>query len=193
MKEDKLNKELEELNSLLDSEIAEIRQGDKKNDRTNDELANEQQKTLNYKSGFGEKKFANNNHFTINSETGDIKELLENGKRLYMKNRHSEAMLQFQKALEKDSNNMVAIFNLGIIYLEREEQELAMKQFEKALEIKPDDYKSLCNLGGIYYKIGKIKEAYDILSRAIAINPNDINSIQNMKLIEKKIMYLKKN
>lgn len=192
-REEKLNKELDELNSLLDSEISELKNVNKKNDKTENELLQEQHKTLNFRTGFGEKKSGSSGPFEINAGSEEIKELIENGKKFYMKNRHSEAMIQFQKALEKDPNNLVAVFNLGIIYLEREEQELAMKQFEKALELKPDDYKSLCNLGGIYYKLGKIKEAFDILNRAIAINPNDINSIQNLKLIEKKIMYSRKN
>ncbi len=186
-KEDKLNRELDELNKLLDSELTETHS--LVSGQVSNEAGVSPQTSLNERPAFGKKNIFHKDSASGSDVSNEIKDLLEAGKKFYMKNRHSEAMQKFQKVLELDADNLVAIFNLGIIYVEREEQELAMKQFEKVLEIKPDDYKSLCNLGGIYYKLGKIKETKDILNRAIALNPNDINSIQNLKLIEKKLEY----
>ncbi|HPN32543.1 MAG TPA: tetratricopeptide repeat protein [bacterium] len=184
--DDKLNGELETLNNMLDEELNDI------NSKTQGKTASSQN------GGISSKASTEYDSGYFNAEPKEktkdelIKEYLERGKRTYMRSNHSEAMQSFQKVIELDSNNVLAIFNMGIIYIDREEQELAMKQFERVLEIKPDDYKSLCNLGGIYFKLGRYREAYDILNRAISINPNDLNSLQNLKLLEKKLIHSKK-
>ncbi len=176
--EEKLNQELQELDSLLDSEISNLQNSEK---NINNNVA-----TANVLKEKQENKIPSINE--LNAENYTAKDYISLGRKAYLKGMRTDALQYFQKAAELEPNNLNAVFNIGVIYLDREEYELAMKQFEQALEIKPDDYKSLCNLAGIYYKLGKLREAYDILNRAIAINPNDINSIQNMKLIEKKIL-----
>ncbi|MBP7652825.1 tetratricopeptide repeat protein [Candidatus Dependentiae bacterium] len=186
--DNKINSELEALNNMLDEELTDI------NSKSKEKSDLSQKDTV---LPAADKLFDDDmrNVAIENKEKNKeelLKEYLNNGKRMYMRSNHSEAMQYFQKAIEIDQNNVLAIFNMGIIYIDREEQELAMKQFERVLEIKPDDYKSLCNLGGIYYKLGRYREAFDILNRAISINPNDLNSLQNLKLLEKKLLNSKK-
>ena len=70
--------------------------------------------------------------------TGDKQELQE-GIRFY------------ESALELDSNNIVAFYNLGGIYLREKELELAISYFEKILAINDKFVDSNFRLGNAYY------------------------------------------
>lgn len=185
--DEKINKELDELDQLLDKEISDNHlEKNQIEQKTEINTNGSNQKNNTYVSEQPEKQ----ENKTENPEFNTVESYLNQGKKFFLKHKFSEAAEQFQKVLDIDSNNIKAIFNLAIIYLYRNETQLAKKNFEKILEIKPDDYKTICNLAGIYHDNGDYKKAYDMLEKAVAINPNDINSLENLSLIEKKLMYL---
>jgi tetratricopeptide (TPR) repeat protein len=84
--------------------------------------------------------------------------------------RNSETL--WTRALACTSNNHVAHYNLGIILLERGEQENATSEFRKAVAVKPDYVAALNNLGGNLAAKGANADAIVQYRKALEIDSN---------------------
>jgi tetratricopeptide (TPR) repeat protein len=84
--------------------------------------------------------------------------------------RDSESL--WNRALSCTSNNYVAHYNLGIILLEKGEQDNATSEFRLAVLIKPDYVAALNNLGGNLAAKGSNVEAIANFKKALEIDPN---------------------
>lgn len=179
---DELLKELSELDALIEGDDKK-----KKNEfenKVDSNTVNEVKIDAELKSvdESNQKKNISNEESKENKEL--IVELLKESDKYYKNHDITKAIIKYQEVLQLDKNNLIALFNLGCIYMEREETDKAIEKFEEVLKIEPNDYRSLCNLGGLYYENGRYKEAISILERALRINPNDINSANNYEMIK---------
>jgi len=80
------------------------------------------------------------------------------------------AYVEFQKALQLDSDHRDANYNLGLTCFQLEDYENSMKYFLKVTKIAPDFPDGHNNLGVSYMQLGKWSQAAESFSRAIA-NP----------------------
>ena len=66
----------------------------------------------------------------------------------------NDAVVEFQKTLNLNQQNVGALFNLGCAYALIDNYPEAIKQFEKALSLETQPYRALCyfNLAGVYLK-----------------------------------------
>ena len=85
-----------------------------------------------------------------------------------------------ERAVAKDSTKFDNLYNLGIMYLDREKNAEAAQVFTKANKVKPKNVKVLVNLGVALDNLSKADQAQDYYRQAIAIAPND--SLANCRL-----------
>jgi tetratricopeptide (TPR) repeat protein len=81
-------------------------------------------------------------------------------------NRYSLAAALFEQVLAIDPADLMALFNLGFIYLRRQDGGAALACFERALAIDPDNFELLLQTGQLYCQSGKYCLAIEVLSRA---------------------------
>src|SRR5262245_27061338 len=79
---------------------------------------------------------------------------------------------QYQKVLAKDSKNLDALSNLGVVYFRTGKLRSAESTLEKALAVAPNDDFVLTTLGIVHYRQSRFDEALMELRKAIEINPN---------------------
>ena len=78
-----------------------------------------------------------------------------------------------ERAVAKDSTKFDNLYNLGIMYLDREKNAEAAQVFAKANKVKPKNVKVLVNLGVALDNLSKADEAQSYYKQAIAIAPSD--------------------
>jgi tetratricopeptide (TPR) repeat protein len=77
--------------------------------------------------------------------SNDIKNVVSNeadyielGKFYFLNNKYDEAVSDFKKALEINSGNAEAYYNIGLIKESSNQMDEARKMYSKALAVKPD-------------------------------------------------------
>ena len=83
-----------------------------------------------------------------------------------------KALEQYQRVLELEPRNPVALYKLGMSFLEREDFLAAEKMFLTIVSEYPRDLRALVPLGTVYARSGRQKEALETLERAVEIDPD---------------------
>ena len=103
-----------------------------------------------------------------------------------------KAILDYEKSINLDSNNIETFNNLGCLYEETKEYDLAINAFNKVINAdysnyKKDDYGynikafGYFNRGNIYYHKGDYKKALSDYNMAIKLDPR-IDNLWAMKI-----------
>lgn len=94
-----------------------------------------------------------------------------------------DAEAQYKKALDKENNAPVAVFNLGDAIYQQGRYDTAAKWFELSAKTNPDSFaraKAYHNLGNTYAKKKSWKEAAGAYKEALKINPHDADTRYNL-------------
>lgn len=91
---------------------------------------------------------------------------------------YDKAAADYQKILEHDQNNGIALGNLATIELQEGKLDDAEKHIRAALAEAPHDAYNLSILGYVKFQQGKYDDALDALSQAAKLDPNN-PEIQN--------------
>jgi tetratricopeptide (TPR) repeat protein len=75
----------------------------------------------------------------------------------YNQGRLSEAVAEYQKAIEINSNFVEAHSNLGAAYRSQGKYDLAIASCQKAINLEPNDAVAQYNLGAAYHSQGKLR------------------------------------
>jgi len=78
-----------------------------------------------------------------------------------------------ERAVAKDSTKFDNLYNLGIMYLDREKNAEAALVFSKANRVKPKNAKVLVNLGVALDNLSRSDEAQAYYRQALTVSPND--------------------
>jgi tetratricopeptide (TPR) repeat protein len=80
-----------------------------------------------------------------------------------------EAMKTYEEALQAQPENKDILFNMGRLYLQREDHAKAIETLKKILNFSPDDFDVVYNVGRSYLKIGESldKKARDLEDEAM--------------------------
>jgi tetratricopeptide (TPR) repeat protein len=108
-------------------------------------------------------------------EPGFPKELLDQldkGNSLYIKGKYEEAILEFQKILEKRPELYQININIGNAYMKKGDYETATTYFQKVLEKDSTNVEALISLGNCYIEMKEHEKAIDIFKQ---INKEDIS------------------
>jgi tetratricopeptide (TPR) repeat protein len=95
------------------------------------------------------------------------------------KNRN-EKIENYEKSLEKKSDNYIVLYELGNIYDESENYNKAIFFYRKAIEIKGNEPKIWNRLGSAYYDKKKYKKATECFEKILEIEPNFENILYNL-------------
>jgi Flp pilus assembly protein TadD len=86
----------------------------------------------------------------------------------------------FRHAVELDSNNWLAHYNLGVGLDEVGETEYAIAHYSKAVQLKPDYYESYNNLGRALSRQNRIEEALFYYKTAVKVKPDFAEAHNNI-------------
>jgi tetratricopeptide (TPR) repeat protein len=84
---------------------------------------------------------------------------------------YGDELTLWQDVLDHDPHNATAEYNVGTIYLHRNEPQRAIAYFERAVAIRPDYAPAHFNLGTALTALGRQQEATAHLQRAIDVEP----------------------
>ena len=84
-----------------------------------------------------------------------------------------EAKKTFDKIIEKDKSNYLALYNCGLILLNNNRIEEAKEYLNKSLEIQPDFDKGLITMGNIYAKENQFDEAINNFDKILKTDPKN--------------------
>jgi Tfp pilus assembly protein PilF len=105
-------------------------------------------------------------------------ELVTSAQQHFSRHEYDQAEADYQKILDRDQNNGLALANLATIELQQGKLEEAEKHIRAALAQSPDDAYNLATLGELEFRQEKYDAALDSLSQAAKIDPNN-PEIQN--------------
>jgi tetratricopeptide (TPR) repeat protein len=105
-------------------------------------------------------------------------ELIASAQQHFARNEFDQAEADYQKILQRDQNNGLALANLATIELQQGKFADAEKHIKAALAQNPDDAYNLTTLGLLKFREEKYDAALDALSRAAKIDANN-PEIQN--------------
>jgi Tfp pilus assembly protein PilF/tRNA uridine 5-carbamoylmethylation protein Kti12 len=105
-------------------------------------------------------------------------ELVASAQRHFSNHEFTDAETDYQKILDRDQNNGLALANLATIELQEDKLDDAEKHIKAAIVQSPNDAYNLTTLGFLKFRQQKFDEALDVLSRAAKIDPNN-PEIQN--------------
>ncbi|HEV2694213.1 MAG TPA: tetratricopeptide repeat protein [Verrucomicrobiae bacterium] len=100
-------------------------------------------------------------------------QLVASAQQHFASRQFSEAESDYQKILDRDQNNGLALANLATIELQEGKLDEAEKHIKAAVAQSPDDAYNLSTLGYLKFRQEKYDDALDALSRAAKIDPNN--------------------
>ena len=88
----------------------------------------------------------------------------------------SAALTYFQKATEKNPDNVDAWFYIGYCYGRLGRYQEAIEAYKQAIKIRPDDAEAHNNISIAYGKLGRYQEAIEACKQAIRIKPDNADA-----------------
>jgi tetratricopeptide (TPR) repeat protein len=104
------------------------------------------------------------------------------GSEFFSKQQYAEAILSFEKVVEKFPGNYEGFYNLGLSHLRAGHINQAIGLFEKSIELNPDSYESCRALGECYFQKGESEKAAETLAHAAVLQPDNPMSHYNLGL-----------
>ena len=101
----------------------------------------------------------------------DIKTLFDRGVENVKANRYNEALDYFNRVLELDPDNALALYNKGYCYYSMKQYDRAVPEFDKAIEINPRDSISYLYKGLIKYYKQDYPGSIELYNKALEIYP----------------------
>ncbi|HZI32665.1 MAG TPA: tetratricopeptide repeat protein, partial [Candidatus Binatia bacterium] len=115
---------------------------------------------------------------TVPEMPADTAELAASAQAHFSHQEYDQAEADYEKILERDQNNGLALANIAMIELQQGKLAEAGKHINAALAQSPDDPYNLSTLGYLEFRQGKYNDALNALSRAAQLDPNN-PEIQN--------------
>ena len=95
----------------------------------------------------------------------------------------SKAELEFKRALQINTEDYTANYNLGLVYSERKETKKAEEQFKTTIKLDPENFEAHNRLGLIYAGRGKIEKAENEFKSALEYKPDYVQAFNHLGLI----------
>lgn len=116
------------------------------------------------------------------------RQFIREGNRLFTKQQYDKAEVQYRKAIEKNSSNPQALYNLGCALMMQNKDSAAIVQYQKATKVE----KNKIRLASVYHNIGVVcqnhkmyGEAIKAYEQALRNNPKDDETRYNLALCKK--------
>ncbi|MBN4049703.1 glycosyltransferase, partial [Bacteroidales bacterium AH-315-N07] len=93
------------------------------------------------------------------------------GNQEFKKRNYRKAIEYLQDAIKYDPNHEGAFYDLGLSYLQLNQNEKAVPYLQRAISIHPDNTSALYSIGYAYLKLNRLNEAIGSYKKAIEITP----------------------
>jgi len=84
-----------------------------------------------------------------------------------------DSLAMLEKKVAKDSTNFDNLYQLGVMYLDKERTPEASHVLAKAVSLRPNDLKALVNLGAANDALGLSTQAQGYYRKALEVSPGD--------------------
>ena len=121
--------------------------------------------------------------FTTAAYSQADRKLIREGNREYGKEKFSDSEISYRKALDKNKESSVAVFNTGDALYRQEKYEDAGKQFMENHNMSEDKGKksaSLYNLGNSLLMANKVEESIEAYKGSLKLDPDNIETKYNL-------------
>jgi len=105
----------------------------------------------------------------------------------YKMNNMDSAAVYFNKGLQYNPNNSVALSNLGAYYFNKGRYAEAIEIYDKTLRLNPRFIDAMVNLGSCYGASGKFNEAVIWFTKAYELDPNNKKAITFLAMTYQKM------
>jgi len=95
-----------------------------------------------------------------------------------------EMVSHYQKILEINPNNSIALFRLGLIYYNKKDFILAEKYFDKVVNLYPFDYDALVMDAWTKLQLKNTREAKILFNKALVRKPSDKSAKEGLNLLK---------
>jgi superkiller protein 3 len=99
------------------------------------------------------------------------------------KGQHTQAILEYEKAVQLNPYNVKAHYNLGILYKWKGDYGRAVRKYNDAIKLDPNFSKAYYNLGIILKAQGRREEALSKFKKAVQIDPRYSDAYLGLGLI----------
>ena len=96
----------------------------------------------------------------------------------------NEVIDLYNKILEINHNNTVALYRLGLVYYGRKDYSKAQTLFKKVVDLYPFGYDGLLMLGWTSYFLGNYAQAKVLFNKVLLYNPGDASAKEGLQLIK---------
>ena len=97
---------------------------------------------------------------------------------------HSDEVIElYNKILEINPNNTVAMYRLGVIFYERKNYNKALPLFKKVVDLYPFGYDGLLMLAWTSYFTGNYNQAKVLFNKVKLYNPGDASANEGLQLM----------
>jgi tetratricopeptide (TPR) repeat protein len=103
--------------------------------------------------------------------SAEVKTYFDSGVKLSDEGKYTEALVEFNKALEKAPEQPVVIARVAEAYLKLDKSEEALANYKKAIELNPNEPSWYTNMGVALSKLGKTAESQEAFKKAAALDP----------------------
>lgn len=114
-----------------------------------------------------------------NDQVLTVWDFVRSGNLAYEERRYSDAIKEYEAAIQKDPNCATAYNNQALAYRRKKMYEESVIASSKAIELDPNYAMAYSNRGFAYSGLEKYTEAIEDYSRAIEINPNFASAYNN--------------
>ena len=98
------------------------------------------------------------------------------GTALVQAGRHDDALEQYRRVIELDTEHAMAHFNLGVLFALREDQANSMQHYEQALRIDPGYRDPRFNLANLLRRSGDCERAIPHYAEVIRLEPRFVQA-----------------
>lgn len=105
------------------------------------------------------------------------------GKIFLLYNKPQKAIQAFSKAVELNTEDPEAYFDLGSIYFQKNEYDNAKNIFEKFIKIHPYDLQGHFFLAQAYFKLKDYEKSLNSFKKTLEMDPEYVSSLKNIGLI----------
>ena len=100
---------------------------------------------------------------------------------------YNRAIDYAERVLEKDSEHVNAMNELGINYCLKQDYLQSIRWFERGLEVEPHDKQVMDELGIAYREMGRYDQAIDWFEKKLKLYPNDKEALDGLGITYRKM------
>jgi tetratricopeptide (TPR) repeat protein len=105
---------------------------------------------------------------------------LDNGNQAYQKGNYQDAYEQYQLALRKGENPIMARFNMANSLYQLKQVGRSLAMYELLIQDAPAFVRPYINAGGIYFSMDEVGNALQLYGRALEVDPRNTTTLKMM-------------